>query len=250
MFFLTDTKTDDDIVTCIKRTNDIIDASPLKDHAFVYSDIYTYWSSFIGIDAVLWKALGITVAVMLVSALLLLQSPTSALIVAAMSMIIVVQMYGICMTFLKFNTFVVSGVLAGAGLSIEFTAHIASSFVLAKGTPEQRLARMMKDTYPAILQGAASSLLGIFPLVFSRIPFARQYIFMPFAVLIAVGLFDGVILLPGLLALSARLQASTPQEEEETGGTGVKAEDTSLPTILAAVDGDGKEQGSKYDVQV
>merc|ERR1712032_1585383 len=147
----------------------------------------------------------ITVPVMLVSTLLLLQSLASALIVAAMSFIIVLNMYGICMVFLKFNTFVVSSVLAGAGISIEFTAHIASSFVLAKGSPERRLAHMMRETYPAIIQGSVSTVLGLLPLTFSRIPFIRQYIVMPFAILVLVGMFDGMVLLPGLLALSARL---------------------------------------------
>merc|ERR1712032_1226933 len=142
---------------------------------------------------------------MLVSALLLLQSPASALIVATMSFMIILNMYGICMVFLKFNSFVVSSVLAGAGISIEFTAHIASSFVLAEGSPERRLAHMMKETYPAIIQGSVSTVLGLLPLTFSRIPFIRQYIFMPFAILVLVGMFDGMVLLPGLLALSARL---------------------------------------------
>merc|ERR1711920_525582 len=75
MFFLTNSKNDNDLVTLIETTNDIVDASPLRGHAFVYSDIHTYWSTFIGIDVVLWKALAITVSVMLVSALLLLSRP-------------------------------------------------------------------------------------------------------------------------------------------------------------------------------
>merc|ERR1711920_373623 len=97
------------------------------------------------------------------------------------------------------------GVLAGAGISIEFTAHIASSFVLAEGSPERRLAHMMKETYPAIIQGSVSTVLGLLPLTFSRIPFIRQYIVMPFAILVLVGMFDGMVLLPGLLALPAHL---------------------------------------------
>merc|ERR1711920_1106176 len=105
------TKSDEDFITLIETTNDIVDASPLRGHAFVYSNIHTYWSTFIGIDAVLWKSLAITMSVMFVSTLLLLQSPAAALIVAAMSLMIVLNMYGICMMFLKFNSFVVSSVL-------------------------------------------------------------------------------------------------------------------------------------------
>jgi len=234
MFFLINTKSDEDFITLIETTNDIVDASPLRGHAFVYSDIHTYWSTFIGIDAVLWKALAITVSVMFVSTLLLLQSPASALIVAAMSLMIVLNMYGICMMLLKFNSFVVSSVLAGAGISIEFTAHIASSFVLAEGSPERRLAHMMKETYPAIIQGSVSTVLGLLPLIFSHIPFIRQYIFMPFAILVLVGMFDGMVLLPGLLALSARLcsrkENTMTLSQREQGAEDHKP--ANIPTIL------------------
>jgi len=221
-FFLTNTKSDEDLIACIQRTTDIVNASPLRGKAFVYADIYTFWSTFIGIEAVMWKALGLVLAVIFGSSLLLLQSPTSALIVAAMSMLIVVNTYGICVAFLKFNSFIVSFILAGAGLSIEFTAHISSGFVSARGTPEQRVAHVMKETYPAIIQGSISTLFGFLPLYFSRIPFVAQYIFMPFAILVFVGMFDGMILLPGLLALSAHFEASRPVEEGEVGDADVK----------------------------
>jgi len=240
MFFLTNTKSDSDFVECIHKVNRIIDASPLKGRAFVYADIFTYWSSFIGIDAVLWKALGITLAVMVFSTFLLLQSPVSAVIVAAMSMLIVINMYGICMTFLKFNTFIVSSLLVGAGLSIEFTAHIASSFVLARGTPEERLAQMMKETYPAIIQGSVSTVLGLGPLLFSNIPFVTLYLFMPFVLVVLVGMFNGMVVLPSLLAVSTRLLerlaggGSSQDGEKAEAPDATKEQGGKLPTVLAA----------------
>jgi len=242
LFVLTDTKSDADFVQCIQEVTRIVDASPLKGRAFVYADIFTYWSSFIGIDAVLWRALGITLAVMVFSTLLLLQSPSSAVIVAAMSMLIVINMYGICMVFLKFNTFIVSSILVGAGLSIEFTAHIASSFVLSTGSPEERLARVMKETYPAIIQGSVSTVLGLGPLLFSRIPFVRYYLFAPFAIVVAVGMFNGLVVLPSLLALSARLleralgRSAGAGLREEKGAElpGAGSEGGKLPRVLGS----------------
>lgn len=240
-FFLTNTKSDEDFVACIQRVTGIINASPLKGRAFVYADIFTYWSTFIGIDAILWAALGVTLAVMFASTLFLLQSPTSAVVVAAMSMLIVLKMYGICMTFLKFNTFVVSSILVGAGLSIEFTAHIASSFVLAKGTPEERLAHVMKETYPAIIQGSVSTLLGLGPLLFSSIPFVTYYIFLPYAIVVLVGMFDGMIVLPSLLALSTRfldcVAASHSKEREKAVSDKENVQEPRLPTMLAGSSG-------------
>jgi len=48
---------------------------------------------------------------------------------------------------LNCNLFNVAAILASAGLSIDFTAHISSSFVVLKGTPEKRLAQVMRETY-------------------------------------------------------------------------------------------------------
>jgi hypothetical protein len=93
---------------------------------------------------------------------------------------------------------------------------------------------MMKETYPAIIQGSVSTLLGVLPLIFSHIPFIRQYIFMPFAILVLVGMFDGMVLLPGLLALSARLcsrkENTTTLSQREQGAEDHKP--ANIPTIL------------------
>jgi len=51
-----------------------------------------------------------------------MQSPTSALLVAVMSLLIFCNVCALCMTFLKFDVFIVATLLAGVGLSIEFAA--------------------------------------------------------------------------------------------------------------------------------
>jgi hypothetical protein len=217
-FYLTNmdpSRTDADFLTCMETTNRIINNSPLKGKAFVYSDIYTYWSAFVEIDVMLWRALAILLAVIFFLCVILLQSPISATIAAIMSIMIVGHTFGICMTFLKFNTFVVMSLLAGAGISLEFTAHVASAFVLSTGSPEQRLADMMKETYPAIILGSLSTLLGILPLAFSPIPFIIQYIFWPFTLVVLIGMLDGLILLPGILALFARKGKTSDQHATE-----------------------------------
>merc|ERR1711972_235624 len=233
-FYLTNmnpAQTDADFLTCIETTNKIINSSPLKDKAFVYSDIYTYWSSFIGIDIMLWRALAILLAVIFAQCVILLQSPLSAVIAAIMSLMIVLHTFGICMTFLKFNTFVVMSLLAGAGISLEFTAHVASGFVLATGSPEKRLAIMMKETYPAIILGSASTILGVLPLAFSPIPFIIKYIMWPFVIIVLVGMFDGLVLLPGILAFFAYLSGSRGQQEIQVEAPG-HTEDA--PVILGS----------------
>ena len=83
--------TSEDFVKCIEEVNAIIDASPLKGKAFVYADIFTYWTAFMTIERVLWEALGIETLVIFALSCLLLQSATAALIVAVMSVMIVIN---------------------------------------------------------------------------------------------------------------------------------------------------------------
>jgi len=179
----------------------------------------------------LWRALAILLAVIFAQCVILLQSPLSAVIAAIMSLMIVLHTFGICMTFLKFNTFVVMSLLAGAGISLEFTAHVASGFVLATGSPEKRLAIMMKETYPAIILGSASTVLGVLPLAFTPIPFIVKYIMWPFVIIVLVGMFDGLVLLPGILAFFAYLSGSRGQQEIQVEAPG-HTEDA--PVILGS----------------
>merc|ERR1711953_395067 len=119
------------------------------------------------------------------------------------SMLIVVNMYAAMNLFAEFNIFTVAAILAGVGLSIEFTAHVTSSFVLAPGTPEQRLATVMQKTYPAKVQGSLSTSLSLFPLLFHQIEFVTLYLCVPFLILTVIGMFHGMVVPPGVLALSA-----------------------------------------------
>merc|ERR550532_1348198 len=129
------------------------------------------------------------------------------MIVAMMSMMIVMNTYAAMTQFLTFNIFTAAAVLASIGLSIEFTAHVTSCFVLTPGTPEKRLATVMQETYPAIYQGSVSTSLSIAPLLFHNIPFVTLYLCLPFLVLTGIGILHGMVVLPSLLALSARILA-------------------------------------------
>jgi len=101
MFYITGAQSDEEIISSIKETRAIVDASPLKGQVFVYGDIYTYWALFIELPAILWRILGIIICMVFLSSLILLQSAISATIAAVMSMLIVITTYAICVTFLK-----------------------------------------------------------------------------------------------------------------------------------------------------
>lgn len=202
-FYQKDLRSDGDYLSSLKEVRDIIDASPLKGKAFPYGPIFTYWSVFLDLNQALLKALVIDVGVIFICTWLLLCSPTAALLGTLACGMIVLEVYGICMLFLQFNIFIAAAVLAATGISVEFTAHIISSFYLQDSSRpgQERLGRALADTCPAVLQGSVSTLLSIAPMALTPVPFVTQYMFSPFAIVVAIGLLNGLVILPALMVI-------------------------------------------------
>merc|ERR1712032_442398 len=107
------------------------------------------------------------------------------------------MVYGSTILFAKYNFFVATGLLASAGISVEFTSHLIASFTSVDGPLPERLGTAMAMTSPALIQGAVSTFLSMLPLAFNPIAFVVKYFFGMFAVLVAVGLLIGLRLRQG-----------------------------------------------------
>lgn len=187
----------------------------------------------------MWRIFAINVSVIFVTTLLLLQSPLAAVVSALACTMIVLELYGICMLFLKFNVFIAASLLAAAGMSVEFIAHVVAAFSLEQGALEKRLGKAMRHTFVAIILGSISTFVGILPMAFHSVPFVVKYQFAPFALAIGLGTLNGLVFLPAFLALvgtlSARLSKSSTCDEV------VPAPATAAPTLLGVPKCDGKE---------
>merc|ERR1712032_1236253 len=140
------------------------------------------------------------------------------------------MVYGSTILFAKYNFFVATGLLASAGISVEFTSHLIASFTSVDGPLPERLGTAMAMTSPALIQGAVSTFLSMLPLAFNPIAFVVKYFFGMFAVLVAVGLLTGVLLLPALLALFAPV-SSLCHRGVASAAPG-ESSGSQLPTIL------------------
>merc|ERR1712048_1034313 len=104
---------------------------------------------------------------------------------------------------MPFNVFMAAISLMSMGISVEFTAHFAAAFSLAKGTTKARLAAGMSHTFPALMEGSISTLCTIFPLAFAGPLFMVKYLFGILALVVVVGMLNGLVVLPAMLALLA-----------------------------------------------
>jgi hypothetical protein len=225
---LTDQET---YLDAIKEVRDRFEASPLnKKNAFPWGPTFTYWSIFIELDPILVRTFLIDMGAIFLCTLLLLRSGTAALASTLACTMIVIMVYGGTVIFAKFNFFVATGLLASAGISVEFTSHLIASFTNTDGPLPERLGTAMAQTSPALIQGAVSTFLSMLPLAFNPISFVVKYFFGMFAILVAVGLLTGLLLLPGLLALFAPV-SSLFQRGVASAVPGEKAGGP-LPSIL------------------
>jgi hypothetical protein len=235
-----------DYIDSVKQLRSIIDASPLKDKAFAYGGIITFWSVFLELEGVMLQAVAIDLGVIFFITLVLMRSFRAAFLSTAASCMIVLEVYGLCMLFLEYNIFIAAALLASAGISVEFTAHLIASFYLETehaGSPRSRLSKVLSEVGPPVLQGSMSTMVSILPLAFSPIPFITKYMFAPFALVVAVGMFNGLLVLPALLVLFGGCFTFQGQEtdgweeqdaaQREASAIARQMRPSSLPTALA-----------------
>lgn len=252
MFYQTGLDTQQDYVTAIQEVRQAFADSPLtKEQAFPWGATFTFWSVFLELESVLLRAFIIDVVVIFFVTLLLLRSMTAALASTFSCVLIIIQVYGASVLFARFNVFVAAGLLASAGISIEFTSHLVASFDTVTGTLPERLGTAMAHTTPPLVQGAISTLLSLLPMAFSPLLFVVKYFFALFALVCLFGLVTGMLFLPALLALlspfSSMLAGITA-----CCRTGPVAEDAptapkeqgDLPALLGAAGTTGKQSSS------
>merc|ERR1712241_681984 len=109
---------------------------------------------------------------------------------------IVLEIYGLSTAVMSFNVFVAAITLMGMGLSVEFTAHFAAAFSFATGSTEERVAAAMAHTFPALIEGSLSTLCSILPLAFAPELFVVKYLFGIIALVVVVGMINGILVMP------------------------------------------------------
>merc|ERR1711920_36434 len=196
-----------DFITAVQDCQKVVeDASAFSNsEAFFYGVIFVYWDVFLKLEGILLQIFAMDLGVILVLSLVFLRSVTAALVSTVMCVMIVIEVYGICMRFLRFNIFMASILLAAAGVAVEDVAHSVAHFIMTQGSPNRRISFAMSATFPAIIQGSISTMLSILPMAFHSVPFFLKYYFFPFQMVCVCGLINGIIFTPTTLMLIAFL---------------------------------------------
>lgn len=220
---------EDDFVDAIDEAKTLLKNAPasIKDNIFFYGPIFTFWEVFLELEGELYLIMGIDCAIIFCITLLFFGFDVVTAIITCLSCaMIVLEIFGLSMLFLNFNIFVAATVLMAMGMSVEFTAHLAAAFSLGQGDIEERLAESMAHTFPALVEGSISTFCAIFPLAFHPQMFVVKYLFAMMAMVVGLGVLNGVVIMPAMLSLLGPLLkyeqcCSGKTKEKEIGTTTV-----------------------------
>eukprot|EP00947_MAST-08B_sp_MAST-8B-sp1_P003319 g3319.t1 len=190
-------------VTMIKKVRKLIDESPLKDNVYPQSLVVTYADSNIVLADVTYRTLAINFGAITLIAMVLLQSIIGGLMAALGCALVLFQAWALLPAIgISFNMITSAWCLMAMGISIEFTAHPVACFMIEGATipgREDRMKHVAKMVFPPVILGTLSTFFGQIGLAFRSEPFVVKYFFGAMSVLMLVGLFNAIVILPAFL---------------------------------------------------
>jgi len=217
-------------IPALNKVKDIIADCNFSGNVFALTQEYSNWETDEVITKELFRNLGIALACVFVTTLILLANLLGSIIVLLCVAITLVDLCGY-MHFWGLTIDVVSAVnvIIAIGLCVDYSVHICHAFLTVSGTKRERAHAALVDMGPAVLNGGLSTLIA-FILLLSSDSHVFSSFFKIFMLVVLFGVWHGLILLPVLLSLvgpaayaSARpAQAQTEPEKIPIDSISVK----------------------------
>lgn len=101
---------------------------------------------------------------------------------------------------LTFNTVTAINMVLAVGIAVDYSAHIAHSFLVVEGTRDQRAKSALMRIGGEVLSGAFTTFLAVVVMAAAE-HYIFEVFFKMFAAIIIFGIWHGVVVLPVLLSL-------------------------------------------------
>ncbi|CAM9133803.1 unnamed protein product, partial [Hapterophycus canaliculatus] len=227
-----------------KQVDAMVDLRDLVDEwnfeAFPWSSAYFDWENFQIIYKELFQGLGLCLAAVFLLTLILLAHPLTAGLVFLMVTFTIVDVLGIMYFWgLAIDTVAVINLVLAVGLSVDYAAHIAHSFMIKTGTRDERVMQAVSDIGVAVVHGGMSTFLAVVLLSLSA-SYVFRVLFKQFFATAVMGLGHGLILLPVLLSLvgpAAYQSSGTAAEKKEQSQAAVSAAPTNPSSKVSPLEG-------------
>jgi len=145
---------------------------------------------------------------------------------------------------LTVDTVSCTNLIIAIGLCVDYSAHIAHSFMMCTGSREKRVKDALYKIGPAVLNGGFSTFLAFVLLATSR-SHVFMVFFKVFFLVVLFGLFNGLIILPILLSIMGP-RSYNHEEAKEAMGEGEMEEIAPLnQKVLDSPQPNGRESESR-----
>eukprot|EP01065_Artemidia_motanka_P004988 TRINITY_DN1236_c4_g1_i1.p1 TRINITY_DN1236_c4_g1~~TRINITY_DN1236_c4_g1_i1.p1 ORF type:complete len:2217 (+),score=455.34 TRINITY_DN1236_c4_g1_i1:651-6653(+) len=163
---------------------------------------YLEIEQFVSLKNIFWKAFALCVGAILAVGLLVPLTPLGAVLVALGAAAVTVALAGILMLTedIAFSSMLAVALLMSLGIAVEDTVHVVSNFQHGQGTREDRLVFTLVHSAAPVIEGSISSCFSFALFALSEFPYVRKYWFVPYMMLVALGLIHGILFLPSLLS--------------------------------------------------
>ena len=203
-------------------------------YTFHYHKIYGAWESDKIIGFELWRNVGLAIAAIFITTLLLLGNLQICMYVMCIVVITLTDIIGY-LHFWDITIDIISciNIVLAIGLCVDYSVHIGLSYMVAKGSRRDKAMKAVTAIGPAVFNSGVTTFLA---LVLCSLSSSHVFItfFKVFCLTVVFGLFHGLVLFPVLLSLTdttATTDTTNTTESATTSSLTISTSTTSTSTL-------------------
>ena len=204
-----------DGIVAMKDVFAIVDKYSFSGNVFATSQSY---GSYLTIDIItgeLIRNVLMALGVVFVCTLILIADLATSIIVLLTVSLTIVDVAGFANFWgLNIDTLFAIFMTISIGLCVDYSAHIAHGFMVVEGSRDERMRKTLINTGPAVLNGGISTFLAFVLLSLSKSIIFLTF-FKIFFLVVAFGLFHGLLFLPVVLSLVGPKSHHRPNGQKE-----------------------------------
>lgn len=168
---------------------------------FAYSGLYANYVTMEIISEELLRNIGLALLCVFIATLILIGDLLASIIVVITVVMVLVDVSGFMHLWgLSVDTVAAVLLTIAMGLSVDYSAHVAHSFMVNSGSRNERIHETLVEMGPAVLNGGFSTFLA-FALLMTAQSYVFQTFFKIFFLVVVFGVFHGLVFLPVVLSL-------------------------------------------------